>query len=99
MLDGKARDDFQKWMKDEMIILPEGGFSSLSDKFKASLIIDWLDVVWIVITINNTYYDGYHFFWEINIANALRSDTGFENREEATISAIKKANEIYNSRP
>lgn len=98
MLTGKAKIEFEKWMKDEIIFHPESGFENLAEKFQATLVIEWLDSVFIVLTINNTYYDGFHFYWEINMAKPIRSDNGFETREQATISAIEKANEIYNSR-
>ncbi|SMC38164.1 hypothetical protein SAMN02787074_0797 [Chryseobacterium sp. YR221] len=99
MLTGKAKTDFDKWMKDEIIFHPDTGFNSLADKFQTTLIIEWLDSVFIVLTINNTYYDAFHFYWELNMAKPLRSDQGFATGQLATISAIEKANEIYNSRP
>ncbi|MFZ4929045.1 hypothetical protein [Chryseobacterium sp. Mn2064] len=98
ILTGKAKIDFEKWMQDKIILHPDINFNSIADQFQATLIIEWLDSVFIVLTINNTYYDGFHFYWEINMAKPLRSDHSFETREQATISAIEKANEIYNSK-
>lgn len=98
MLTGKAKTDFEKWMKDERIFHSENGFESLQDKFQATLIIEWLDTVWLVVTINNEYYDGFHFYWEINMAEPLKSESVFKTRAEAAMAAIEKGNEIYNSR-
>ncbi len=97
MLTGKAKKDFENWMKDKLLLYPQNELGSLSDMFKAALIIEWLDTVSIIITINNEYYDGFHFYWEINKAKPLRSNRVFPTREQATIFAIEKANEIYNS--
>jgi len=98
MLTGKAQKDYEKWMKDEIIILPEGGFNSLSDKFKASLILEWLDSVGIHVVI------GYvrnikQFIVEINTDDQLRTDINLvQDRNLAMGKGIELANEIYNSR-
>lgn len=96
MLTGKAKTDFEKWLHSDQ--LSSDTFESLSGPEVFYFVIRWLDSVFIVLTINNEYYDGFHFYWKINMAKPYTSDEGFETRELATISAITKANEIYNSK-
>ncbi|MDN3693337.1 hypothetical protein QWZ06_14095 [Chryseobacterium tructae] len=98
MLTGKAKQDFENWMKDKLLLYTENKLRILVNTFEVALVIEWLDTIPIIITINNEYYDGFHFYWQINRAQPLRSDHVFPTREQATISAIEKANEIYNSR-
>lgn len=104
MLTGKAKEDFDNWAFERLskvAILPKktllDGFYSTDLIFQFAYAIEWFDSVSIVIGINNEYYDGYYFYWEINIAKAERSESGFETRLEATKDAIKRAVEIYNA--
>lgn len=94
MLTQKALNDFNEWRWENNTHHIE--FDLLPEILKYALIVDWLDYVSIVIDINSEYYDGYHFWWELNISNAEISESGFETRKEALQSAIKRANEIYN---
>ena len=103
ILTGKAKEDFYKYINIEDYKL----FDYVRKKYANeivlnALIIEWFDSVGIYISIN--YVDFYDEF---------RNNTGFETyvtnkglsvkfrsvsiRQEATIQAIKKANEIYNS--
>ena len=108
VLTGKAKEDFLEWLNKEMYYLGRNNFEDrdnniedLSDNFQNALIIEWFDSVGIFVSIN--YVDFY---------NEIRNDKGFEayvtkgisvkfrsvsSRQEATIQAIKKANEIYNT--
>ena len=108
ILTGKAKEDFLEWLNKEMYYLGRNNFEDrdnniedLSDNFQNALIIEWFDSVGIFVSIN--YVDFY---------NEIRNDKGFEayvtkgisvkfrsvsSRQEATIQAIKKANEIYNT--
>lgn len=99
-LNGKAKEDFNKWVIQEYPILrhinitEDKLFVSLSN----ALIIEWFDSVGIYIQIdcgnlkhdntNNVYFQG----------GVLKNEFGsvFNTRKEATEEAIKKANEIYN---
>ena len=99
ILTGKAKEDFIKTKIGNEINL----FESMLPIYKNALIIEWFDSVGIYISIN--YVDFY---------DELRNNTGFEtyvtnkglsvkfrsvsSRQEATLKAIKKANEIYNSK-
>ena len=103
ILTGKAKEDFYKYINIEDYKL----FDYVRKKYANeivlnALIIEWFDSVGIYISIN--YVDFYDEF---------RNNTGFETyvtnkglsvkfrsvsiRQEATIQAIKKANEIYNT--
>ena len=98
ILTGKAKEDFIKTKIGNEISL----FESMLPIYRNALIIEWFDSVGIYISIN--YVDFY---------DELRNNTGFEtyvtnkglsvkfrsvsSRQEATIQAIKKANEIYNT--
>ena len=104
ILTGKAKEDFYKYINIEDYKL----FDYVRKKYANeivlnALIIEWFDSVGIYISIN--YVDFYDEF---------RNNTGFETyvtnkglsvkfrsvsiRQEATIQAIKKANEIYNNK-
>ena len=104
ILTGKAKEDFYKYINIEDYKL----FDYVRKKYANeivlnALIIEWFDSVGIYISIN--YVDFYDEF---------RNNTGFEtyvtnkglsvkfrsvsSRQEATLQAIKKANEIYNSK-
>ena len=103
ILTGKAKEDFYKYINIEDYKL----FDYVRKKYANeivlnALIIEWFDSVGIYISIN--YVDFYDEF---------RNNTGFEtyvtnkglsvkfrsvsSRQEATVQAIKKANEIYNT--
>ena len=102
ILTGKAKEDFYKYINIEDYKL----FDYVRKKYANeivlnALIIEWFDSVGIYVSIN--YVDFY---------NEIRNDKGFEayvtkgisvkfrsvsSRQEATIQAIKKANEIYNT--
>ena len=110
ILNGEAKEDFFNWLDNQGV----NGigisnwefekFHLLSNVSQNSLIIEWFDSVGIFVSIN--YVDFY---------NEIRNDKGFEtyvtnkglsvkfrivsSRQEATIQAIKKANEIYNEKP
>ncbi|WP_278380651.1 hypothetical protein [Chryseobacterium arthrosphaerae] len=49
MLTGRAKTDFDQWLKDEIVFHPDSGFDNLADKFQDTLIIEWLDSVKIFL--------------------------------------------------
>ena len=99
ILTGKAKDDFEKWYikkdvsEDEFYNIWEE-WSSLSTSCKNAFYIDFFDSIEIYIT--SDYFElNKGFYSEILNEN-------FEivkpTRQEALTEAIKKANEIYNSK-
>ena len=99
ILTGKAKDDFEKWYikkdvsEDEFYNIWEE-WSSLSTSCKNAFYIDFFDSIGIYIT--SDYFElNKGFYSEILNENfAIVKPT----RQEALTEAIKKANEIYNSK-
>ena len=109
ILTGKTKEEFFNWLDNQGVNGIDISnwefekFQLLSNVSQNSLIIEWFDSVGIYISIN--YVDFY---------DELRNNTGFEtyvtnkglsvkfrsvsSRQEATLQAIKKANEIYNNK-
>ena len=109
ILTGETKLDFERWLHSNDVLIKDGiyddtyltdVFDKLPLNFQNALIIEWFDSVGIFVSIN--YVDFY---------NEIRNDKGFEayvtkgisvkfrsvsSRQEATIQAIKKANEYYN---
>lgn len=89
ILTGKAKEDFTKWNGDRQfdMMLPFEYPVYLN-----ALIIEWFDSVGIYVNAigyNKHYFQPY--------CNRLLHEK-YETRQEATIQAIIKANEIYNER-
>lgn len=94
ILTGICKEKFLEWISLNNLFTIEDRekyFNSLSELFQNALIIEFFDSVGIYIEIirNEGYFD-YVVMEEW--------DYGFETRQEATIQAIKKANNIYNER-
>ncbi|MFP7656096.1 hypothetical protein [Chryseobacterium proteolyticum] len=94
MLTGKAKGLFEKWLNVEE--LRSDTVDSLKKHEAFYFIIKWLDEIGFVSQITTTYYDGYFFQWLINITHPIRSEYGFETREEALTDLIKNCDEILN---
>ena len=98
-LTGKAKESFIDYLDKTNQIKIEKGilnlhWQDLPEKFKNALIIEWFDSVGIYIT--SDYFElNKGFYSEILNENfAIVKPT----RQEALTEAIKKANEIYNSK-
>ena len=100
ILTGKCKRTFLKWLKIRVnstlheIDKIEFWFNLQDESFKIALIIEWFDSIGIYIT--SDYFElNKGFYSEILNEN-------FEivkpTRQEATLQAIKKANEIYNEK-
>ena len=114
ILTGKAKEDFEKWLNKEMYYLGRHNFEDrdnniedLSDNFQNALIIEWFDSVGIKIlpycSVNGWYCElkdfNNNFFGHYKSYLICKQDSkDFYSRQEATVQAIKKANEIYNSK-
>ena len=100
ILTGKCKRTFLKWLKIRVnstlheIDKIEFWFNLQDESFKITLIIEWFDSIGIYIT--SDYFElNKGFYSEILNENfAIVKPT----RQEALTEAIKKANEIYNSK-
>ena len=102
MLTGKSKITFLKWLKIRVnstlheIDNIEFWFNLQDESFKITLIIEWFDSVGIYV---NAELDYLHIVWFPTINNDWNfEEREFKNRQEAIKEAIKKANEIYNSK-
>jgi len=108
MLTDKAKIDFEKWYLLSTDYQKLFGFTvgeiitkhfwSLPETIKNAIVIDWLDSFGIYIFISKTIYNN-EFIYCVNspklgLGYGVRK---FNSRQEATIQAIIKANEIYNN--
>ena len=103
ILTGKTKEDFERWLHSNDVLIKDGIYddtylTDVFDKLPLNLqyasIIEWFDSVGVYIT--SDYLElNKGFYSEILNEN-------FEiikpTRQEALIEAIKKANEIYNSK-
>ena len=105
ILTGKAKLDFETWLNKEMYYLGRHNFEDrnnniedLSDNFQNALIIEWFDSIGIYVnssglTLSKT------FISDVSVDNNCEYNyDGFRTRQEALTEAIKKANDIYNSK-
>ena len=103
ILIGKAKEDFESWLYSNDVLIKDGIYddtylTDVFDKLPLNLqyasIIEWFDSVGIYIT--SDYFELNKGFY----SEVLNSD--FEiikpTRQETLTEAIKKANEIYNSK-
>ncbi|OCA73724.1 hypothetical protein [Chryseobacterium arthrosphaerae] len=96
MLSGKAKTDFEQWLKDEIIFHPEGGFDKLADKFQDTLIIEWLDSINIFLIPWKGICSIYPWQYKINENIYCGIPNRFETRQQALEKGISRAIEIYN---
>ena len=101
ILTGKAKESFIDYLDKTNQIKIEKGilnlhWQDLPEKYKNALIIEWFDSVGIYV---NAELDYLHLVWFPTINNNWNfEEHEFETRQEAIKEAIKKANEIYNSK-
>jgi len=102
ILQGKAKDDFEKWFDNEYPELSceyNGNFNMPISSYNA-LIIEWFDTVSIYIKISaiKMFYENVLFKGKLenNCEVIESSDVWFKTRSEATAKAVEKAVEIYN---
>ena len=103
ILTGETKLDFERWLHSNDVLIKDGIYddtylTDVFDKLPLNLqyasIIEWFDSVGIIIT--SDYFElNKVFYSEILDSNfAVVKST----RQEALTEAIKKANEIYNSK-
>ena len=113
ILTGETKLDFERWLHSNDVLIKDGIYDDtyLTDVFdklplnlQYALIIEWFDSVVVYI---NTTYEEYEDIqvknfpvkiktWSVWINELLLE--GFNSRQDALTEAIKKANEIYNSK-
>lgn len=103
ILTGKTKEDFEKCLKKQPfsnfnnytkhIIIHNKVYTDLNELFINALIIEWFDSVgYIIIIGHNSLIKKFYYCIE-----KIFYDCGTQStRQEATIEAIKKANELYN---
>jgi len=99
MLQGKAKEEFEKWLKKQpfvyfnkytkSIIIHNRDWSELNQCFINSLIIDWFDSVGIYVNALR-----YGLKWKPLCENVI--ELTFSTRKSALNFAITKAVEIFN---
>ena len=96
-LNGICKEKFLEWFSE-----PETYFYRLNNTCQNALIIEFFDSKNIFIEVSGIFYQGFEpeFNYNIQEKGTLNGINGevFNSRQEATIQAIKKANEIYNER-
>ena len=105
-LTGKAKQDFIKWYDKNYISVerflkdydPEQLFKSLHEPFKPTLIVEWLDSIGMFIDCGYYAKGKMCSGIESEKFSFISTGTKHETRREAIISAIKKANELYNAK-
>ena len=105
ILTGKTKEDFEKWLKKQPfsnfnnytkhIIIHNKVYTDLNELFINALIIEWFDSVGIIIYTYQVKTESVEL-WQYCIKNEGESPFIYKSRQEATIEAIKKANELYN---
>jgi len=108
MLQGKAKEEFEKWLKKQpfvyfnkytkSIIIHNRDWFQLNERFINTLIMDFFDSIGIYIEVGGANYRGVEFWYNIQELNTINGHNGeyFKTRTEATTKAIEKASEIFN---
>jgi hypothetical protein len=105
MLNGKAKEGFEKWLMNgndgvsnfgRTIELTRVYFLSLKKTCQQALIIEWFDSVGIYINIENLYYQSWWSFKVKNCPKTFNEVVMVSTRTEATTKAIEKSVEIFN---
>ncbi|WP_312066866.1 hypothetical protein [Empedobacter sp.] len=98
ILNGKAKEDFKKWYIETYDLYDsyDNELKLMSDTCLNALIIDFFDSVEIHICVT-LLFPIYIYGWSYSIDLGYCYEY-FKTRQEATEQAIKKANDLYNSR-
>jgi len=107
MLQGKAKEEFFKWINSlncvdnpnpDVCNFEVENFINLSQTCQNALIIEWFDSFGIYIEVGGANYRGVEFWYNIQELKTINGHNGeyFNTRSEATTKAIEKAVEIFN---
>lgn len=106
ILNGKAKEDFEKWYFENHCssnikfedLLPHHIYDVFGWLIQNALIIEFFDSIEIIIQIHNVCDDWW--FRVKSKTKTIKSEkyNEYKNRQQATIQAIEKANDIYNAR-
>lgn len=94
ILTGKALEDFRDWLFNKFGIKHKF-HDDIEERFLISYIIEFFDSVGIYIGVYPATNCSQYLMFEISINDDWISEE--ENRQQATIQAIEKANDIYNN--
>lgn len=106
LINSKAKEDFDIWYGEHYNDYHY--LFTTDEKYKSvicNIIIEWFDSVYIYISILPYYmkYERYNkgfeptIMWEGNEETQYNDNDVFETRQDATVEAIKRANNIYNT--
>jgi hypothetical protein len=100
MLDGKCKEDFEKWLDWHQTILESGeNFNRLDFSLQSGVYLEFLDSVGIYIDIMSAtpkdLYSEFGYIIKTKTDRFVKCNKG-KTRQEALKEAITKANEIYN---
>lgn len=97
MLTEKAKTDFKEWKVNNknLSTIEVLDFDHLSKISQNALIIEWFDSVNYKISV---FFNEYDWNYEIDYEDFISSGRFENSRQEATIQAIIKANDLYNER-
>ena len=107
MLNGKAKEEFEKWLIEYYLTNRKDYNQFTNDSIlkkhyrktqieQNALIIEWFDSVGIYINIENLYYQSWWSFKVKNCPKTFNEVVTVSTRHEATTKAIEKAVEIFN---
>lgn len=112
ILNGKAKEDFEKWYFENHCssnikfedLLPHHIYDVFGWLYKQSLtiqnafVIDWFDSIDIYVNVLRYSLSEPNKWVVIKSLYENNLDFIYSSRQQATIQAIKKANDLYNSR-
>jgi hypothetical protein len=95
-LTGKCKEEFEKWRMKQNYDVDAPFFYELNYSMQYGVYVDFFDSVGLYIEITHDNKDIKTFWVDIN-GEDVDDYIGSNNRTEARLIAIKKANEIYNN--
>lgn len=99
ILTRKCKEKFLEWNEEQDALISTYAIKQglINEVILNALIIEFFDSVGIIINIVNQDLQRW-FYYEIKTTERIQGFNLVRTRQEATIQAIKKANDIYNER-